>query len=135
MPAEGFTSVYAYETHIYDDLSGKIRYNFPKGEVRDVPNDVALLLIGAHPTKLRRADGDDDAAVIQMSGLKVPAYQRSRAYTAPPETRAEPSPPEPVVTTDPDGDGRCTATTASGSRCKNADKVRGYCAIHTPATE
>ena len=44
--------LFAKELHIYEDRENKRHWWIPAGEWREVPDDIALFLVAAHPTKL-----------------------------------------------------------------------------------
>ena len=46
----------AMATHRYEDLADRRVYVIPQGEIREVPDQVASLLVGAHPDKVYYAD-------------------------------------------------------------------------------
>ena len=50
------TLVGAWRMHTYEDRATKITYVIDAGEVKDVPDHVAQLLVTAHPTKLYIVD-------------------------------------------------------------------------------
>ena len=45
--------LYAETLHIYEDRENKRHWWIPAGEWREVPDDIAKMLVEAHPTKLR----------------------------------------------------------------------------------
>lgn len=55
--------IYAHEVHFYthfDDTGKRSEYVFPRGEWREVPDDVAEILVKAHPQKLVRLGPGED---------------------------------------------------------------------------
>ena len=89
--------VYAFETHDYTHCQGaapiRVDYVFPKGEVRVVPEDVARVVCGAHPQKLKLL-GELEAPPGAEARDAFPAVAEPAAVVPEPETPAEPGPVE-----------------------------------------
>ena len=84
--------VYAFEMHNYTHCQQaapvRVDYVFPKGEVRVVPDDVARVVCGAHPQKLKLL-GEFEASPGAETRDAFPAIAESAAV--------EPEAPEPVA--------------------------------------
>lgn len=51
--------LYAHQRHAYEDRANHRFYEWADGQVRDVPDDVGLMLLQAHPSKFCNVNGEE----------------------------------------------------------------------------
>ena len=70
--------------HRYEDRRRKVVYVIPLGQVREVPDEVAAVLLQAHPDKLfnpedeRRTEGGERMAAGHNRMMEAPEPERPR---------------------------------------------------------
>ena len=79
--------VFAHWTHSYEDRARHILYVTPGGRWREMPDEIAEMLLQAHPTKLCDVTGDTnpDAHTCVITEVRA-AFEASQPVQEPPET-------------------------------------------------
>jgi len=52
--------VFAFSAHSYEDRKNKRIYRINSGEVKEIPEDIAMYILESHPDKLRMVYNEED---------------------------------------------------------------------------